>query len=53
MEHGAPCDDGHIHLAANLESGSFVFSVRDCGEFEHAASSRRIRSPSAFAASPS
>jgi ketosteroid isomerase-like protein len=39
MEHGAPCDDGHIHLAANLESGSFVFSVRDCGEFEHAASS--------------
>jgi anti-sigma regulatory factor (Ser/Thr protein kinase)/ketosteroid isomerase-like protein len=37
MEHGAPCDDGHIHLAASVEDGSFVFSVRDCGEFEHAA----------------
>jgi anti-sigma regulatory factor (Ser/Thr protein kinase)/ketosteroid isomerase-like protein len=37
MEHGAPCDDGHIHLAATVEYGSFVFSVRDCGEFEHAA----------------
>jgi anti-sigma regulatory factor (Ser/Thr protein kinase)/ketosteroid isomerase-like protein len=34
MEHGAPCDDGHFHLAATVESGSFVFSVRDCGEFE-------------------
>ena len=38
MEHGAPCDDGHFHLAAMVECGSFVFSVRDCGEFEHAAS---------------
>ena len=38
MEHGAPCDDGNFHLAATVESGSFVFSVRDCGEFEHAAS---------------
>jgi len=37
MEHGAPCDDGHFHLAASVESGSFVFSVRDCGEFETAA----------------
>jgi anti-sigma regulatory factor (Ser/Thr protein kinase)/ketosteroid isomerase-like protein len=37
MEHGVPCDDGHIQLAATVESGSFVFSVRDCGEFEHAA----------------
>lgn len=37
MEHGVPCDDGHIHLAATVEYGSFVFSVRDCGEFEHAA----------------
>jgi anti-sigma regulatory factor (Ser/Thr protein kinase)/ketosteroid isomerase-like protein len=37
MEHGEPCDDGNFHLAAAVESGSFVFSVRDCGEFEHAA----------------
>src|SRR5215213_7737363 len=37
MEHGAPCDAGHFHLAASVESGSFVFSVRDCGEFESAA----------------
>ena len=37
MEHGVPCDDGHIHLAATVGYGSFVFSVRDCGEFEHAA----------------
>jgi anti-sigma regulatory factor (Ser/Thr protein kinase)/ketosteroid isomerase-like protein len=36
MEHGAPCDDGRFHLAASVESGSFVFSVRDCGEFEDA-----------------
>jgi ketosteroid isomerase-like protein/anti-sigma regulatory factor (Ser/Thr protein kinase) len=34
MEHGVPCDDGQFHLAAAVESGSFVFSVRDCGEFE-------------------
>jgi anti-sigma regulatory factor (Ser/Thr protein kinase)/ketosteroid isomerase-like protein len=34
MQHGAPCDDGRFHLAATVESGSFVFSVRDCGEFE-------------------
>jgi ketosteroid isomerase-like protein/anti-sigma regulatory factor (Ser/Thr protein kinase) len=34
MEHGAPCDDGRFHLAASVESGSFVFSVRDCGQFE-------------------
>jgi anti-sigma regulatory factor (Ser/Thr protein kinase)/ketosteroid isomerase-like protein len=39
MEHGVPCDDGHIHLTATVEDGSFVFSVRDCGEFEHAAAS--------------
>jgi anti-sigma regulatory factor (Ser/Thr protein kinase)/ketosteroid isomerase-like protein len=38
MEHGAPCDDGRFHLAASVQSGSFVFSVRDCGEFEDAAS---------------
>ena len=37
MEHGEPCDDGQFHLAASVESGSFVFSVRDCGEFETAA----------------
>jgi ketosteroid isomerase-like protein/anti-sigma regulatory factor (Ser/Thr protein kinase) len=37
MEHGVPCDDGRFHLAASVESGSFVFSVRDCGEFETAA----------------
>jgi anti-sigma regulatory factor (Ser/Thr protein kinase)/ketosteroid isomerase-like protein len=37
MEHGVPCDDGHIHLAAAVEHGAFVFSVRDCGEFDHAA----------------
>jgi len=36
MEHGAPCDDGHFHLAATVESGAFVFSVRDCGEFHDA-----------------
>jgi anti-sigma regulatory factor (Ser/Thr protein kinase)/ketosteroid isomerase-like protein len=35
MEHGAPCDDGNFHLAATVESDSFVFSIRDCGEFEH------------------
>jgi anti-sigma regulatory factor (Ser/Thr protein kinase)/ketosteroid isomerase-like protein len=34
MEHGVPCDDGRFHLAASVERGSFVFSVRDCGEFE-------------------
>ena len=39
MEHGVPCDDGYFHLAACLDGGSFVFSVRDCGEFEDAASS--------------
>ena len=38
MEHGLPCDDGRFHLAASVESGSFVFSVRDCGEFDNAAS---------------
>jgi anti-sigma regulatory factor (Ser/Thr protein kinase) len=38
MEHGAPCDDGHFHLGAVVEHGAFVFSVRDCGEFEHATS---------------
>jgi anti-sigma regulatory factor (Ser/Thr protein kinase)/ketosteroid isomerase-like protein len=38
MEHGVPCDDGHFHLAAMVECGAFVFSVRDCGEFGHAAS---------------
>jgi anti-sigma regulatory factor (Ser/Thr protein kinase)/ketosteroid isomerase-like protein len=37
MEHGAPCD-GRFHLAASVERGSFVFSVRDCGEFTDAAS---------------
>jgi anti-sigma regulatory factor (Ser/Thr protein kinase)/ketosteroid isomerase-like protein len=34
IEHGAPCDDGRFHLAASVENGSFVFSVRDCGRFE-------------------
>ena len=38
MEHGAPCDDGHFHLAAGIEGGLFVFSVRDCGEFADAPS---------------
>jgi anti-sigma regulatory factor (Ser/Thr protein kinase)/ketosteroid isomerase-like protein len=38
MEHGLPCDDGQFHLAAAVESGSFVFSVRDCGEFDSAGS---------------
>ena len=38
MEHGAPCDDGHFHLAASVDSGSFVFSVRDCGQFDDASS---------------
>jgi len=38
MEHGEPCEDGRFHLAAGIESGSFVFSVRDCGEFEAASS---------------
>jgi anti-sigma regulatory factor (Ser/Thr protein kinase)/ketosteroid isomerase-like protein len=38
IEHGVPCDDGRFHLAATVESGSFVFSVRDCGEFEASAS---------------
>jgi ketosteroid isomerase-like protein len=38
MEHGAPCDEGHFHIAASVEQGSFVFSVRDCGQFEEAAS---------------
>jgi anti-sigma regulatory factor (Ser/Thr protein kinase) len=33
MEHGAPCDDGRFHLAAGVEDGSFVFSIRDCGRF--------------------
>jgi len=37
MEHGVPCGDGRIHLAAAVESGTFVFSVRDCGEFEDSA----------------
>jgi anti-sigma regulatory factor (Ser/Thr protein kinase)/ketosteroid isomerase-like protein len=41
MEHGAPCDDGRFHLTAMVECGSFVFSVRDCGEFEQAASPPR------------
>ena len=36
MEHGAPCDDGRFHLSASVEAGSFVFHVRDCGEFEDA-----------------
>jgi anti-sigma regulatory factor (Ser/Thr protein kinase)/ketosteroid isomerase-like protein len=39
MEHGAPCDDGRFHLSASVEQGSFVFHVRDCGEFEDAGSS--------------
>jgi anti-sigma regulatory factor (Ser/Thr protein kinase)/ketosteroid isomerase-like protein len=38
MEHGAPCEDGHFHIAASVERGSFVFSVRDCGEFDESAS---------------
>jgi ketosteroid isomerase-like protein/anti-sigma regulatory factor (Ser/Thr protein kinase) len=38
MEHGEPCDDGRFHLAASVESGCFVFSVRDCGEFADSAS---------------
>lgn len=38
MEHGMPCDEGHFHLATSVESGSFIFSVRDCGEFEQHAS---------------
>ena len=38
MEHGQPCDDGRLHLAASVESDSFVFSVRDCGDFADAVS---------------
>ena len=38
MEHGLPCDDGRFHLAASVEDGSFVFSVRDCGAFEESPS---------------
>ena len=38
MEHGAPCDDGQFHLETTVEGGTFVFSVRDCGEFEDSAS---------------
>jgi len=37
MEHGVPCADGLFHLAAGVEAGTFVFSVRDCGEFDDAA----------------
>ena len=36
MEHGVPCADGLFHLAAGVEAGAFVFSVRDCGEFDDA-----------------
>ena len=36
MEHGAPCDGGRFHLSASVEEGSFVFHVRDCGQFEDA-----------------
>ena len=35
MEHGVPCEDGLFHLTASVESGAFVFSVRDCGAFEN------------------
>jgi anti-sigma regulatory factor (Ser/Thr protein kinase) len=38
MEHGQPCDDGRLHLATSVESDSFVFSVRDCGDFADAVS---------------
>lgn len=38
MEHGVPCEDGRFHLAAGVEQGTFVFTVRDCGEFEDAPS---------------
>jgi anti-sigma regulatory factor (Ser/Thr protein kinase)/ketosteroid isomerase-like protein len=34
IEHGAPCDDGRVHLAASVENDSFVFYVRDCGRFD-------------------
>ena len=34
MEHGAPCDDGLFHVEAGVEEDSFVFSVRDGGQFE-------------------
>jgi len=37
MEHGRPCDDGHFHLAAAVESNRLVFSVRDCGGFDERA----------------
>jgi anti-sigma regulatory factor (Ser/Thr protein kinase)/ketosteroid isomerase-like protein len=36
MEHGAPCDGGRFHLSASVEEDSFVFHVRDCGQFEDA-----------------
>ena len=52
MEHGLPCDDGRLHLAASVES-SFVFSVRDCGDFEEAVAPRPIWWPSAAAGSRS
>jgi anti-sigma regulatory factor (Ser/Thr protein kinase)/ketosteroid isomerase-like protein len=38
MEHGVPCEDGRFHLAAGVDKGTFVFTVRDCGEFEDAPS---------------
>jgi anti-sigma regulatory factor (Ser/Thr protein kinase)/ketosteroid isomerase-like protein len=34
MEHGLPCEDGRLHLAAVVEENAFVFSVRDCGQFD-------------------
>jgi len=37
LEHGAPCNDGNVHLVASVQEDVFVFSVRDCGHFREAA----------------
>jgi anti-sigma regulatory factor (Ser/Thr protein kinase)/ketosteroid isomerase-like protein len=36
LEHGAPCDDGNVHLDASVQEDVFFFSVRDCGDFREA-----------------
>jgi anti-sigma regulatory factor (Ser/Thr protein kinase)/ketosteroid isomerase-like protein len=36
LEHGAPCDDGSVHLVASVQEDVFFFSVRDCGHFRDA-----------------
>lgn len=36
VEHGAPCDNGLISVAAYLEAGCLTAEVRDCGDFKAA-----------------